>query len=129
MREEIPMTSGSRRCVLLVEDQAVVACDLQRFLDGTGYHVVGPVHSPGEALSEIANRQIDGAVLDVKLIGDAASQVAEALKAAKIPHIFINGWAIGPIPERCRYRPLLNNPYDYHSLLDALNHAMSEPSP
>jgi hypothetical protein len=101
---------------------------LQRFLAGTGYHVVGPVHSPDEALSEIANKQLDGAVLDVKLVGDAAPQVADALKAAKIPHIFINGWAVAPIPESCRDRPLLNNPCDYHSLLDALNPAMSEPA-
>ena len=121
------MTSNTRS-VLLVEDQAVVACDLQRFLDGTGYHVVGPVRSPDDALSEITNNQLDGAVLDVKLIGDTAPQVAEALKAAKIPHIFIDGWAVGPIRERCRDRPLLNNPYDYHALLDALNHAMSEPT-
>jgi CheY-like chemotaxis protein len=122
------MTTGSGRWVLLVEDQAIVACDLQRFLDGTGYHVVGPVRSPDEALSEIANNQLDGAVLDVKLLGDTAPQVADALKAAKVPHIFINGWAVGPIPERCRGRPLLNNPYDYHSLLDALNGAMADKS-
>ena len=122
------MTTGSGRWVLLVEDQAIVACDLQRFLDGTGYHVVGPVRSPDEALSEIANNQLDGAVLDVKLLGDTAPQVADALKAAKVPHIFINGWAIGPIPERCRGRLLLNNPYDYHSLLDALNGAMADKS-
>ena len=121
------MTTGSGRWVLLVEDQAIVACDLQRFLDGTGYHVVG-VRSPDEALETIANSQLDGAVLDVKLIGDASPQVADALKAAKIPHIFINGWAVGPIPERCRERPLLNNPYDYHSLLDALNGAMADKS-
>jgi CheY-like chemotaxis protein len=122
------MTSGSGRWVLLVEDQAIVACDLQRFLDGTGYHVVGPVRSPDEALSTIANSQLDGAVLDVKLVSEAAPQVADALKAARIPHIFINGWAVGPIAERCRERPLLNNPYDYHSLLDALNGAMADKS-
>ncbi len=124
------MTSDTTRSVLVVEDQAIVACDLQRFLDSTGYRVIGPVGSPDEALSEIASGKLDGAVLDVKLTGDAAPQVAAALKAAKVPHIFINGWAVGPIPEQCRDRPLLNNPYDYHSLLDALNGAMTnKPNP
>jgi CheY-like chemotaxis protein len=125
MREEIQMTIGTLRSVLLVEDQAIIACDLQRFLGSTGYHVVGPVGSPQEALSKIAAGELDGAVLDVKLTGDAAPQIADALKAAKVPHIFINGWAVGRIPEQCRDRPLLNNPYDYHSLLDALNGAMA----
>jgi len=123
------MTSGTTRSVLVVEDQAIVACDLQRFLDSTGYRVIGPVGSPDEALSTIASSKLDGAVLDVKLTGDAAPQIADALKAAKVPHIFINGWAVGPpIPEQCRNRPLLNNPYDYRSLLDALNGAMAEKS-
>ena len=58
------MTSGTNRSVLLVEDQAIVASDLQRFLDGTGYHVVGPVSSPDEALSTIATSKLDGAVLE-----------------------------------------------------------------
>jgi CheY-like chemotaxis protein len=122
------MTISTMRSVLVVEDQAVVACDLQRFLGSTGYHAVGPVGSPQEALSKIAAGELDGAVLDVKLTGDAAPQIADALKAAKVPHIFINGWAVGRIPEQCRDRPLLNNPYDYHSLLDALNGAMAEKS-
>ena len=119
------MTSGVIRSVLVIEDQAIVACDLQRFLDGTGYRVVGPVGSPDEALDKIASDKLDGAVVDVKLVGDASRQIPEALKAAKVPHIFINGWALGPIPEQCRERPLLNNPYDYRSLLDALNGAMA----
>jgi DNA-binding NarL/FixJ family response regulator len=119
------MSSGNRT-VLLIEDLAIVACDLQRILDDAGYHVVGPVGSPDEALSTIASSHLDGAVLDVKLLGDASPQVADALKAAKVPHVFINGWASGQIPEQCRDKPLLNNPYDYRTLLDALNGAMTD---
>jgi CheY-like chemotaxis protein len=115
-----------KRSVLVVEDQAIIASDLQRFLDSTGFEVVGPVTSVDGALSKIADEKVDGAVLDVKLGGDTAHRVAAALKAAKIPHVFVNGWAVGPIPEQCRDRPLLNNPYDYHSLLDALNGEMGD---
>ena len=114
--------------VQLVEDQTMVACDLQRFLDSTGYHVVGPVGSTDAALGTIASNHLDGAVLDIKLLGDSSPRIADALKAARIPHIFINGWAVESIPEQCCGRPLLNNPYDYHSLLDALNGAMAEKS-
>jgi ActR/RegA family two-component response regulator len=123
------MTRGPTRSVLLIEDQAMVACDLQRFLGGTGYCVVGPVGSPDEALSKIASSKLDAAVLDVKLVGDASAHISDALKAAKVPHIFINGWAIGPIPEQCRDKPLLNNPYDYGALLAALKNEMGEHSP
>jgi CheY-like chemotaxis protein len=114
------------RSVLVVEDEATVACDLQRILGGAGYRVIGPVASLSGALRKIADGELDGAVLDVTLEDDKAQQVAEALDRAKIPHIFVDGWAVGPIVDRCRDRPLLNNPYDYHSLLDALKGAMGD---
>ena len=120
------MTNDKTRTVLVVEDQAMVASDLQRFLDGTGYRVVGPACSPEEALDTIKSGKLDGAVLDVKLLGGSSDQVAHALKAARIPHIFIDGWAIGQSPEQRRDKPLLSNPYDYRSLLDALDGAMAE---
>jgi len=121
--------SATARYVLLVEDEATVACDLHRFLGGAGYHVVGPVASLADALSKIAGGKVDGAVLDVTLEGGNAEQVADALDQANIPHIFINGWAIGPACAECRHRPLLNNPYDYHSLLDALDRAFGDKRP
>jgi hypothetical protein len=120
---------GTARSVLVIEDQTIVACDLERFLDGTGYRVVGPVCSLAAALGKIADGEIHGAIVDVRLDSDAADQVADALNAARIPHIFVNGWAVGALPEQCRDRPLLNNPYDYHSLLDALNGAMGDKEP
>ena len=118
------MPSNIARTVLVIEDQAIVASDLERFLGGTGYHVVGPVASPDEALSKISGAKLDGAVLDVKLVGDASAHISDALNAAKIPYVFINGWAMAPIPEQCRDHPLLNNPYDYCSLLAALKAEM-----
>ena len=120
------MTSDITRTVLVVEDQAMVASDLQRFLGGMGYCVVGPVCSTDEALDTIASRELDGAVLDVKLLGGASAEVADALKAARIPHVLIDAWAVGQSPEQCRDEPLLNNPYDYRSLLDALKGAMAD---
>ena len=93
------MTSGAIRSVLVIEDQAIVACDLQRFLDGIGYRVVGPVGSPDEALSRTTSDKLDGAVVDVKLVGDASRQISEALKAAKVPHILdeMQRWNVATI--------------------------------
>jgi hypothetical protein len=126
MEQEKSTSFGATRSVLVIEGQSFVACDLQRFLGSTGYRVIGPVCSLAAALGKIADSDIQGAIVDVTLDGDAADRVAEVLKAAKIPHIFVNGWAVGAIPEGCRDQPLLNNPYDYHSLLDALNGAMGD---
>ncbi len=126
MEQERGIPTGTARSVLVIEDQSIVACDLQRFLGSTGFRVIGPVCSLTGALDKIADGEIHGAIVDVTLGDDVSDQVAEALKAAKIPHIFVNGWAVGAIPERCRDRPLLNNPYDYRSLLEALGGAMGD---
>jgi len=108
------------QAIMVIEDEAIVASELQRFLGGTGYRVVGPVGSCAGALNMITSDKPDGAVLDLRLAGD----IAEVLQAANIPHIFVDGWGIGPTAERYRDRPLLNNPYDYRTLLDALDSAM-----
>ena len=117
---------GFARSVLVIEDQSFVATDLQNFLGGTGFRVVGPVCSLSAVLGKIADSEIHGAIVEMRLGGDTAQRVADALNAAHIPHIFVNGWAVGSIPEQCRDRPILNNPYDYHSLLDALNGAIGD---
>jgi len=51
---------------------------------------------------------------------EATPKVAEALNAEKIPHFFIDGHATGPNLKTYRDQPLLSNPYDYHSVLEAL---------
>jgi CheY-like chemotaxis protein len=116
------------RTVLVVEDEAVIAFDLQTFLGGAGYRVVGPVGSITEALNKIAAEKLDGAVLDPGVGGATVNCVADALEAAKIPYVFVTGHAVGQISEKYRGHPFLNNPYDYHSLLDALRGAMAGPS-
>ncbi len=124
--EQHSIPHGTARSVLVIEDQSIIAFDLQSFLGSAGYRVVGPVGSLAAALGKIADSEIHGAIVDVKLGEDGPDGIAEALKAAHIPHIFVNGWAVGSIPEKCRNQPVLNNPYDYRSLLDALNGAMGD---
>jgi two-component SAPR family response regulator len=119
-----PLTAAPS--VLVVEDETVIASDLQRFLGGRGFHVVGPVGCLDDALSKIIDEKLDGAVLDVTLGGDVASRVADALTAAKVPYVFVNGHAVPLVSETYRDHRLLNNPYDYHSLLDGLTSAMGD---
>jgi len=111
--------------VLVIEDEAIVACDLRRFLDGTGYHVVGPVASLAEVLSKIAEEKVDGAVLDIAIADEATLRVVEALAEANVPVVLVNGRGISVLACEINDRPLLNNPYDYHSLLIALHGVMA----
>ncbi|HTR84852.1 MAG TPA: hypothetical protein VMI56_10275 [Reyranella sp.] len=98
------MTDIIQGSVLVIGDEAIVTFELQRFLDGTGYRVVGPVRSLDEAVSKLAEEKVDGAVVSIAVHDE--TPVAEVLARAHVPLV------------------LLNNPYDYHSLLVGLHDVM-----
>ena len=120
MDHELIAARHTARSVLVVEDDAHIAFDLRCVLTAMGYYVVGPVTCLTDALSKITDEKPDAAVIEMTLGEEATPKVAESLNAAKIPHVFIDGHAGGPILKTYRDQPLLNNPYDYHSLLGAL---------
>lgn len=89
MRETISGLSGTS--IFVVEDEAIVALDLQTMLEDAGAEVVGPAGTLPEAerLSEYQN--ISLAILDVRLNQDAITTVADRLAERRIPIIFHTG--------------------------------------
>jgi ActR/RegA family two-component response regulator len=61
------MSALKGRHILVVEDEALIALDLQRLLDQSGAMVIGPAVSVSQALEVIHENHIDFALLDVKL--------------------------------------------------------------
>jgi DNA-binding NtrC family response regulator len=82
------------RCVLLVEDEYMIAFDLAQWLEELGMQVIGPAASVADALQLIkANGdKIDGALLDINLRGERVYPVAEALAAKGLPFAFTSGY-------------------------------------
>lgn len=78
--------------ILLVEDEALVAMDIELALGDAGAHVLGPAASLSRAL-EIArdSKRIDGAILDIDLGGEDALPLAELLTARSVPLLFHTG--------------------------------------
>lgn len=76
-------------CILLVEDQAMVAMDIEYALEDAGAQVLGPAVSLDQAieLAQIHTR-IDAAILDVDLGGEDVTPLAELLSARAVPFLF-----------------------------------------
>ena len=57
------------RCLLVVEDEYLIAADLTASLESVGVEVIGPAGSVKEALTLVENDggRLDGAVLDINL--------------------------------------------------------------
>ena len=79
--------------VLLVEDDFIVAYDMQTMLEEQGATVTGPASSLGEARELLARSCPNVAVLDVNLNGELVFPLAEELQSRGIPYIFATAYA------------------------------------
>jgi CheY-like chemotaxis protein len=78
--------------ILIVEDEALVAYELQLALEDEGAEVVGPARSLMTAFETVTHEpQIDLAVLDVDLAGEDVFPVAEVLLRRHVPFVFHTG--------------------------------------
>jgi DNA-binding response OmpR family regulator len=97
--------------VLLVEDDALIAMDVEGSLRDFGCGVVGPFGSVAEAVAALRTEQPDCAVLDLNLNGELAMPIADALADAQVPYLFLSGHSRDLLPDRHRTRPFLSKPY------------------
>jgi len=77
--------------VLIVEDEALLALELQYAFEDEGAEVIGPAMSLDHALTFAAGAEIDLAVLDVDLAGREVYPVASLLRKRGVPFVFHTG--------------------------------------
>ena len=91
----------SRRRIMIVEDEALVAMMVEDLLTEIGCEISGSFGAVDDALAWLRDAAtpppaLDGAVLDVNIGGTLVFPVAERLRAAGIPFIFATGYAALP---------------------------------
>jgi DNA-binding NtrC family response regulator len=90
MLESVRGLEGTR--VLIVEDECVIAMELECTLKDCGAQVVGPCMTVESALARIEqSRDFDAAVLDIDLRGQYAGPVADKLVRIGIPFVVTSG--------------------------------------
>lgn len=120
------MTPTGNASVLVVEDEALIAMDLQALLEEAGYRVLGPANSTAAAMALLDGDEPDVALLDVNLGRSDVFGVANALAARKTKLIFLTGHTAQKLPQAHRHRPLVAKPYLPHVLLQAVQQALSQ---
>jgi len=116
------------RRILVVEDDTLVAWDIETMLQDAGCKVVGPVGRLAPALELIAAGEFDIALLDLNLGRDNSFPAADRLDDAGIPFVFLSGHSTDFLPERHRHRPLVAKPFHPRLLMNALSDAIDTPS-
>ena len=108
----VPPGKSRGRRILVVEDEALVALQLQEDLESDGHHVVGPARCLEQGISLALNEDIDAALVDVSLGRETSAPIADQLLARNIPFAFATGYADGSmLPEHLRAVPRLSKPY------------------
>ena len=119
------MTEGCK--ILIVEDQMLIAMDVEGMLSDRGFANVTVTNSTDEALIFMRGVTPDAAILDINLGRDTSIPVAEELLKRGVPFIFATGYGEGSIiPEALGSAPIVRKPYEAETLIDALSRAMAE---
>ena len=80
--------------ILIIEDEPMIALDLQEFLETEGFAVAGVAGRLDNALERIKSVDFDVAILDANLAGVSSSPVATALAAQNIPFLVLSGYSL-----------------------------------
>lgn len=75
------------RTVLLVEDELLVAWDMEQMLTAAGVRVLGPAASVDAALRLLKSEKPDAAILDLNLRGELVTPVARRLREMGVPFV------------------------------------------
>ena len=103
--------------LLVVEDEPLVALEIEAELTEEGAVVVGPAGSLEAAMRLIEAEPIDAALLDANLAGKPVDALAAALAARGVPFAFASGYGPSGLPEGFRDRPLLGKPFGSEALV------------
>jgi CheY-like chemotaxis protein len=121
---ETPKLKGLR--VLVVEDEALVALQLEDMLHELGCSIVGPASRVGQALALLGGQPVDAAVLDLNVAGELVYPVADVLASRSLPYIFATGYGASGLTEPYRSRPVLQKPFLQSQLRDAMLHSLAK---
>jgi two-component sensor histidine kinase/CheY-like chemotaxis protein len=102
--------SNSKR-IIVIEDEPLVAMDVEAQLISAGWDVVGMAGTLEQARKLIVSAECDAALLDVNLAGHPVDELAAALTRRNIPFAFATGYGRSGLPAGFQEGLILNKPF------------------
>jgi DNA-binding response OmpR family regulator len=103
--------------VLIVEDNTLIAMDLEDILEADGCDVLGPSVSVTEALGLLESVSADVAIVDHMLEDGTAARLAEVLAEKGVPYAICTAAGADKIRPLYPNRPILGKPYNAEDIL------------
>ena len=106
--------------ILLIEDEPLVAMDLEELIRGAGGRIAATASSLAAARDAVEATPCDAALLDANLGGDSVEEIAAALVRKGVPFAFATGHGPETLPAAFREAPLLGKPFESEQVLTVL---------
>jgi PAS domain S-box-containing protein len=114
------LSEKQRYAVLLVEDEPIIAMDMEEILSEAGHTVVGHAPTLENARQLVQTKKFDIAVLDINLGGLPVDEIAAELTQRSIPFAFTTGYGAAAIPKGFHHVVLLRKPFNPDQLLSVI---------
>jgi PAS domain S-box-containing protein len=103
--------------VIIIEDEPLVAMDLESCLAAAGCEVVGSAGTVRDAKTLCAEAVCDAALIDVNLAGQPVDELAATLTKRNIPFAFVTGYGREALPQGFRDALVVGKPFDETALI------------
>ena len=112
--------------VLVVEDEALVAMEIEAQLSAEGCRVIGPAGTVERAKALVDGTELDAALLDANLGGQPVHELAAALTQRGIPFAFATGYGRDGLPQEFQQAAVLTKPFGPDQLIGVLRTILGE---
>jgi DNA-binding NtrC family response regulator len=96
--------------ILIVEDEYLVALEMENLIRSLGGEVVGPAGRMEAAMRLARETEIDGAVIDLNMDGETTMALLELLAGRGVPFIVTTGYDLSMLPSHIKPVAFLTKP-------------------
>jgi DNA-binding response OmpR family regulator len=114
--------------ILIVDDEPLITAMMEGWLSELGHEVIGPAHNLARAL-DLANSDIDAAIVDVSLGKDNSYPLVDALIGRGLPLALATGHGQDCIDPKYRGQSILRKPYDFATFRRTIDGLAAKNSP
>ena len=115
----MPLDLFSRKLVLLVEDEPLIALNVEHHLRNAGARVITAAHLD-TALSMTGHPDLSGAVIDLCLGAESATPIFQRLTDRNLPFVVHTGYATDALQRDWPSIPFIQKPASLDEITDAL---------
>lgn len=105
--------------ILILEDDPLLALNLQWLLEGSGHEVAGPCGTLAEA-GRLVDAALDFAFLDIDLPDGKSFPIAHSLGDRRVPFAFLSASREADLPPALRHVPFIAKPYGHAAISRSL---------